>query len=101
MAIPAKFILTIGSYFSLNITMILIGSMLSLVSLYLIFIGLKYSTGIMISWKIGSNYVARVWESFNHLSIFKLGRIGIVLLLPSLAISPLLNKGYSCRSLQF
>lgn len=84
MAIPAKSFLTDWSYFFLNITMILIVPVIACV-----FIPYFHRLNISTAYEFLENrfnYVARVLGSLSFI-LFQLGRIGIVLLLPSLAIS--------------
>ncbi|CAZ95097.1 Sodium/solute symporter [Zobellia galactanivorans] len=84
MAIPAKSFLTDWSYFFLNITMILIVPVIAFV-----FIPYFHRLNISTAYEFLENrfnYVARVLGSLSFI-LFQLGRIGIVLLLPSLAIS--------------
>lgn len=84
MAIPAKSFLTDWSYFFLNIAAILITPV---IAIYFIpyFNKLKINTAYEFL-EIRFNYTARVLGSISFI-LFQIGRIGIVLLLPSLAIS--------------
>lgn len=84
MAIPAKSFLTDWSYFFLNMTMIFIVPVIAYV-----FIPYFHKLNITTAYEFLENrfnYVARVLGSLSFI-LFQLGRIGIVLLLPSLAIS--------------
>ena len=84
MAIPAKSFLTDWSYFFLNMTMIFIVPVIACV-----FIPYFHKLNITTAYEFLENrfnYVARVLGSLSFI-LFQLGRIGIVLLLPSLAIS--------------
>lgn len=84
MAIPAKSFLTDWSYFFLNITAILIVPVI--VFLFIPYFNkLKINTAYEFLEK-RFNYFARVLGSLSFI-LFQLGRIGIVLLLPSLAIA--------------
>lgn len=84
MAIPAKTFLTDWSYFFLNIAAILIAP---IIAIYFIphFNKLKINTAYEFL-QTRFNYTARALGSFSFI-LFQLGRIGIILLLPSLAIS--------------
>ncbi|SDM70125.1 sodium:solute symporter family transporter [Kriegella aquimaris] len=84
MAIPAKSFLTDWSYFFLNITAVLIVPVI-------VFIFIPYFNKLNITTAYEFlenrfNYLARVLGSLSFI-LFQLGRIGIVLLLPSLAIA--------------
>jgi len=84
MAIPAKSFLTDWSYFFINITAILIVPVI-------IFLFIPYFNKLKIKTayeflETRFNYFARALGSLSFI-LFQLGRIGIVLLLPSLAIS--------------
>tara|TARA_R110002049_G_scaffold27843_1_gene95483 strand:+ start:190 stop:2712 length:2523 start_codon:yes stop_codon:yes gene_type:complete len=84
MAIPAKSFLTDWSYFFLNMTMILIVPVITCV-----FIPYFHRLNISTAYEFLEkrfNYLARVLGSLSFI-LFQLGRIAIVLLLPSLAIS--------------
>lgn len=84
MAIPAKAFTTDWSFFMLNITAILITPVIAL--LFIPFFNrLKIRTAYEYL-EQRFNYAARAFGSFSFI-LFQLGRIGIVLLLPSLAIS--------------
>lgn len=84
MAIPAKSFTTDWSFFMLNITAILITPVIAL--LFIPFFNrLKIRTAYEYL-EERFNYAARAFGSFSFI-LFQLGRIGIVLLLPSLAIS--------------
>ncbi|MBB4081088.1 SSS family transporter [Lewinella aquimaris] len=84
MAIPAKSFTTDWSFFMLNITAILITPVIAL--LFIPFFNrLRIRTAYEYLEK-RFNYAARVFGSLSFI-LFQLGRIGIVLLLPSLAIS--------------
>ncbi|MDG3581110.1 sodium:solute symporter family transporter [Galbibacter pacificus] len=84
MAIPAKSFLTDWSYFFLNMAAILI---VPVIAIYFIpyFNKLKINTAYEFL-EVRFNYTARVLGSISFI-LFQLGRIGIILLLPSLAIS--------------
>ncbi|WP_417361696.1 sodium:solute symporter family transporter [Galbibacter sp.] len=84
MAIPAKAFLTDWSYFFLNIAAILITPV---IAIYFIpyFNRLKISTAYEFL-EIRFNYTARALGSLSFM-LFQIGRIGIILLLPSLAIT--------------
>ena len=84
MAIPAKAFLTDWSYFMLNMAAILITPVIAFVFIPF-FNKLKISTAYEYL-EDRFNYVARAFGSLSFI-LFQLGRIGIVLLLPSLAIS--------------
>jgi cyclically-permuted mutarotase family protein len=84
MAIPAKTFLTDWSYFFLNITAIIIVPVI-------VFLFIPYFNRLKINTayeflEIRFNYFARALGSLSFI-LFQLGRIAIVLLLPSLAIS--------------
>ncbi len=84
MAIPAKAFVTDWSFFFLNITAILITPVIAF-----IFIPFFNKLHIRTAYEYLEdrfNYLARAFGSFSFI-LFQLGRIGIVLLLPSLAIS--------------
>lgn len=84
MAIPAKSFSTDWSYFLLNIAAILIAPVIAL-----IFIPFFNKLNIKTAYEfleIRFNYAARFFGSFSFI-LFQIGRIGIVLLLPSIAIS--------------
>ncbi len=84
MAIPAKAFITDWSYFFLNITAILIAPVIAF-----IFIPFFNKLRIKTAYEYLEdrfNYLARAFGSLSFI-LFQLGRIGIVLLLPSLAIS--------------
>lgn len=84
MAIPAKAFLTDWSYFMLNMAAILITPVIAF--LFIPFFNkLKISTAYEYL-EDRFNYAARAFGSLSFI-LFQLGRIGIVLLLPSLAIS--------------
>lgn len=84
MAIPAKAFITDWSFFMLNIAAILITPLIAL--LFIPFFNrLKIKTAYEFL-EDRFNYFARALGSFSFI-LFQLGRIGIVLLLPSLAIS--------------
>ncbi|QCX38606.1 sodium/solute symporter [Aureibaculum algae] len=84
MAIPAKAFLTDWSYFVLNMAAILITPVIAFVFIPF-FNKLKISTAYEYL-EDRFNYTARAFGSLSFI-LFQLGRIGIVLLLPSLAIS--------------
>jgi SSS family transporter len=84
MAIPAKAFITDWSFFFLNITAILITPLIAFVFIPF-FNKLKIKTAYEYL-EDRFNYTARAFGSLSFI-IFQLGRIGIVLLLPSLAIS--------------
>ncbi|MFK5972866.1 MAG: sodium/solute symporter [Flavobacteriaceae bacterium] len=84
MAIPAKAFISDWSYFFLNITAILITPVIAF-----IFIPFFNKLRIKTAYEYLEdrfNYAARAFGSLSFI-LFQLGRIGIVLLLPSLAIS--------------
>lgn len=84
MAIPAKAFITDWSFFFLNITAILITPVIAF-----IFIPFFNKLHIRTAYEYLENrfnYPARAFGSLSFI-LFQLGRIGIVLLLPSLAIS--------------
>jgi SSS family transporter len=84
MAIPAKAFITDWSFFFLNITAILITPVIAF-----IFIPFFNRLQIRTAYEYLEdrfNYLARAFGSLSFI-LFQLGRIGIVLLLPSLAIS--------------
>lgn len=84
MAIPAKSFVTDWSFFFLNITAILITPVIAF-----IFIPFFNRLNIKTAYQFLEdrfNYTARAFGSLSFI-LFQLGRIGIVLLLPSLAIS--------------
>lgn len=84
MAIPAKAFITDWSFFFLNITAILITPVIAF-----IFIPFFHKLKIRTAYEYLEdrfNYPARAFGSLSFI-LFQLGRIGIVLLLPSLAIS--------------
>ncbi len=84
MAIPAKAFVTDWSYFLLNIMAILITPIIAFV-----FIPFFNKLNITTAYEFLENrfnYLTRALGSFSFM-LFQLGRIGIVLLLPSLAIS--------------
>lgn len=84
MAIPAKAFITDWSYFMLNIMAILITPVIAY-----IFIPFYNKLKIKTAYEYLEdrfNYLARAFGSLSFI-LFQLGRIGIVLLLPSLAIS--------------
>ena len=84
MAIPAKAFVTDWSFFFLNMTAILITPLIAFVFIPF-FNKLKIKTAY--EYLEGRfNYTARAFGSLSFI-LFQLGRIGIVLLLPSLAIS--------------
>jgi len=84
MAIPAKAFLTDWSYFVLNMAAILITPVIAFVFIPF-FNKLKIQTAYEYL-EDRFNYAARAFGSLSFI-LFQLGRIGIVLLLPSLAIS--------------
>lgn len=84
MAIPAKAFVTDWSFFFLNITAILITPVIAFVFIPF-FNKLKIKTAYEYL-EDRFNYTARAFGSLSFI-LFQLGRIGIVLLLPSLAIS--------------
>jgi len=84
MAIPAKAFVTDWSFFFLNITAILITPLIAFVFIPF-FNKLKIKTAYEYL-EDRFNYAARAFGSLSFI-LFQLGRIGIVLLLPSLAIS--------------
>ncbi len=84
MAIPAKAFTTDWSFFFLNITAILITPVIAFIFIPF-FNKLKIKTAYEYL-EDRFNYVARAFGSLSFI-LFQLGRIGIVLLLPSLAIS--------------
>ncbi len=84
MAIPAKAFLTDWSYFMLNMAAIMITPVIAFVFIPF-FNKLKISTAYEYL-EDRFNYTARAFGSLSFI-LFQLGRIGIVLLLPSLAIS--------------
>ena len=84
MAIPAKAFITDWSFFFLNITAILITPVIAFIFIPF-FNTLKIRTAYEYLEK-RFNYSARAFGSLSFI-LFQLGRIGIVLLLPSLAIS--------------
>lgn len=84
MAIPAKAFITDWSFFFLNITAILITPLIAYVFIPF-FNRLKIKTAYEYL-EDRFNYTARAFGSLSFI-LFQLGRIGIVLLLPSLAIS--------------
>ncbi|MCR8668708.1 sodium/solute symporter [Aestuariibaculum sp. M13] len=84
MAIPAKAFVTDWSFFFLNIAAIIITPVIAYVFIPF-FNKLKIKTAYEYL-EDRFNYVARAFGSLSFI-IFQLGRIGIVLLLPSLAIS--------------
>jgi SSS family transporter len=84
MAIPAKAFLTDWAYFFLNITAILIAPVIA-------FVFIPFFNKLRMETAYGFlerrfNYFARALGSLSFI-LFQFGRIGIVLLLPSLAIS--------------
>lgn len=84
MAIPAKAFVTDWSFFFLNITAIIITPVIAF-----IFIPFFNKLNIKTAYQYLEdrfNYAARAFGSLSFI-LFQLGRIGIVLLLPSLAIS--------------
>lgn len=84
MAIPAKAFVTDWSFFFLNITAILITPVIAFIFIPF-FNRLKIKTAYEYL-EDRFNYTARAFGSLSFI-LFQLGRIGIVLLLPSLAIS--------------
>lgn len=84
MAIPAKAFITDWSFFFLNITAILITPVIAFIFIPF-FNKLKIRTAYEYL-EDRFNYSARAFGSLSFI-LFQLGRIGIVLLLPSLAIS--------------
>lgn len=84
MAIPAKAFITDWSFFFLNITAILITPVIAFIFIPF-FNKLKIRTAYEYL-ENRFNYAARAFGSLSFI-LFQLGRIGIVLLLPSLAIS--------------
>ncbi|MBC7000313.1 sodium/solute symporter [Cytophaga sp. FL35] len=84
MAIPAKAFITDWSFFFLNITAILITPLIAFIFIPF-FNKLKIRTAYEYL-EDRFNYLARAFGSLSFI-LFQLGRIGIVLLLPSLAIS--------------
>ena len=84
MAIPAKAFITDWSFFFLNITAILITPVIAFIFIPF-FNKLKIRTAYEYL-ENRFNYSARAFGSLSFI-LFQLGRIGIVLLLPSLAIS--------------
>ncbi|GGK42197.1 MULTISPECIES: sodium:solute symporter family transporter [Flavobacteriaceae] len=84
MAIPAKAFVTDWSFFFLNITAILITPVIAFIFIPF-FNKLKIKTAYEYL-EDRFNYKARAFGSLSFI-LFQLGRIGIVLLLPSLAIS--------------
>jgi SSS family transporter len=84
MAIPAKAFITDWSFFFLNIAAILITPLIAFVFIPF-FNKLKIKTAYEYL-EDRFNYTARAFGSLSFI-LFQLGRIGIVLLLPSLAIS--------------
>lgn len=84
MAIPAKAFVTDWSFFFLNITAILITPVIAFIFIPF-FNKLKIKTAYEYL-EDRFNYLARAFGSLSFI-LFQLGRIGIVLLLPSLAIS--------------
>lgn len=84
MAIPAKSFVTDWSFFFLNITAILITPVIAFIFIPF-FNKLKIKTAYEYL-EDRFNYTARAFGSLSFI-LFQLGRIGIVLLLPSLAIS--------------
>jgi len=84
MAIPAKAFITDWSYFMLNMAAIAITPLIAFVFIPY-FAKLKISTAYEFL-ENRFNYTARALGSLSFI-LFQLGRIGIVLLLPSLAIS--------------
>lgn len=84
MAIPAKAFLTDWSYFNINMTAILIVPVIA-------FLFIPYFNRVNITTayeflEYRFNYLARAIGSLSFI-LFQIGRIGVVLLLPSLAIS--------------
>lgn len=84
MAIPAKSFVTDWSFFFLNITAILITPLIAF--LFIPFFNKLKITTAYEYLEDRFNYTARAFGSLSFI-LFQLGRIGIVLLLPSLAIS--------------
>lgn len=84
MAIPAKAFLTDWSYFMLNMAAILITPVIAY--LFIPFFNKLKITTAYEYLEDRFNYAARAFGSLSFI-LFQLGRIGIVLLLPSLAIS--------------
>lgn len=84
MAIPAKSFVTDWSFFFLNITAILITPVIAFIFIPF-FNKLKIKTAYQYL-EDRFNYTARAFGSLSFI-LFQLGRIGIVLLLPALAIS--------------
>ncbi|WP_417443887.1 sodium:solute symporter family transporter [Joostella sp.] len=84
MAIPAKAFITDWSFFFLNIAAILITPLIAFIFIPF-FNKLKIKTAYEYL-EDRFNYTARAFGSLSFI-LFQLGRIGIVLLLPSLAIS--------------
>ena len=84
MAIPAKAFITDWSFFMLNMTAILITPLIAFIFIPF-FIKLHIKTAYEYL-EDRFNYLARAFGSLSFI-LFQLGRIGIVLLLPSLAIS--------------
>ena len=84
MAIPAKAFITDWSFFFLNITAILITPVIAFIFIPF-FNKLKIKTAYAYL-EDRFNYTARAFGSLSFI-LFQLGRIGIVLLLPALAIS--------------
>lgn len=84
MAIPAKSFTTDWSFFFLNITAILITPVIAFIFIPF-FNKLKIKTAYQYL-EDRFNYTARAFGSLSFI-LFQLGRIGIVLLLPALAIS--------------
>ncbi|MEE9362718.1 MAG: sodium/solute symporter [Cellulophaga sp.] len=84
MAIPAKAFITDWSYFMLNITAILITPLIAF--LFIPFFNKLRITTAYEFLEERFNYLIRALGSASFI-LFQLGRIGIVLLLPSLAIS--------------
>lgn len=84
MAIPAKAFITDWSYFFLNMAAIAITPLIAFLFIPY-FNRLKIATAYEFL-EDRFNYLARVFGSLSFI-LFQLGRIGIVLLLPSLAIS--------------
>ncbi|NJB87623.1 SSS family transporter [Lewinella marina] len=84
MAIPAKSFTTDWSFFMLNITAILITPVIAF--LFIPFFNRLHIRTAYEYLETRFNYAARAFGSLSFI-LFQLGRIGIVLLLPSLAIS--------------
>jgi SSS family transporter len=84
MAIPAKAFITDWSYFMLNMTAILITPVIAYIFIPY-FAKLRITTAYEFL-ENRFNYTARALGSLSFI-LFQLGRIGIVLLLPSLAVS--------------